>query len=163
MGLKVLAVRIGKVVDFFYLPPFRHILPLETFRYAVLGGMNLLYGIVQYWFIYNFILFQRDVTLSFGGFPLTVSSPVAAFCLNFVITFFTGFWLMRNVAFRDGKLSGSRQIVRYAMVVAINILVNYSGLKFLVLLGVYPSIANALIQPVTVVISYLLNRHFSFR
>jgi len=153
-----LADYIRKTVDFFYLPPFRFV-PLVTFRYAAVGGLNLLYGIVQYWFIYNFILFQKDVDLGI----IVISAPIFAFLINFAITFLTGFWLMKYVTFQQSRLSGRRQIIRYSIVVAINILVNYFGLKILIGLGVYPSIANVLIQPIAVAISYFLNSRFSFR
>lgn len=149
---------IRKAVDFFYFRPFRFI-PLVTFRYAAVGGLNLLYGIVQYWFIYNFILFQKDV--DFG--IVVISAPIFTFLINFVITFLTGFWLMKYVTFHHSCLSGYRQIIRYSVVVAINVFVNYFGLKLLISLGVYPSIANVLIQPVAVTISYFLNSRFSFR
>lgn len=153
-----LAVSIRWFVDFFYFRPFHFISP-TTFRYGMVGGLNLLFGIVEYWFIYNYILFQKDVNLGF----VVISAPIFAFLLNFVITFFTGFWLMRNVTFTRSHLSSMRQIVRYGIVVAINIAVNYFGLKSLISLGVFPSIANVIIQPVTVLISYFLNRHYSFR
>lgn len=153
-----LADYIRNAVDIFYVKPLRFI-PLVTFRYAAVGGINLLYGIVQYWFIYNFILFQKDVDLG----VVVISAPIFAFLINFVITFLTGFLLMKYVTFQQSRLSGCRQIFRYSMVVAINIMVNYFGLKILISLGVYPSIANVLIQPVAVTISYFLNSRFSFK
>lgn len=153
-----LADFIRKAVDFFYFPPLRFI-PQLTFRYAAVGGLNLLYGIVQYWFIYNFILYQKDVNLGI----VVISAPIFAFLLNFVITFLTGFWLMKYVAFHHSRLSGIRQIMLYSAVVAINIGVNYFGLKILISAGVYPSIANVLIQPVAVTISYFLNSRVTFR
>ncbi len=157
MGKKQASI-IRSIVDFFYLGPLR-IIPKVTYRYAVVGGINVLFGIVDYWFIFNYILFQKDVDLGF----IVISAPTSAFIINFVITFITGFWLMRNVAFSHSRLSSWRQILRYSLVVGINILVNYFGLKFLISLGVYPSIAYAVIQPVVILISYLLNSRYSFR
>ncbi len=50
------------------------------------------------------------------------------------------------------------------MVVVLNIVIKYSGLKLLVeVIGVYPSISNAILTVVTVVVSYLLQKNFSFR
>lgn len=153
-----LADYIGKIADLLYIGPFK-IVPPTTFRYGIVGGANVLFGIVEYWFIYNYILFQKDIDLGL----IVISAPIFAFLLNFVITFFTGFWLMRNVAFSSGKLSTYRQIIRYGLVVGINILVNYFGLKILISSGVFPSISNAVIQPVTIAISYFLNSRFTFK
>ena len=45
------------------------------------------------------------------------------------------------------------------MVVVLNIVIKYSGLKLLVeVIGVYPSISNAILTVVTVVVSYLLQK-----
>ena len=35
------AQRLTKIVDFFYIRPVRAVIPLQTFRYAICGGVNL--------------------------------------------------------------------------------------------------------------------------
>ncbi|MEG1607350.1 MAG: GtrA family protein [Mucinivorans sp.] len=150
---------ISRIVDALYLPIFRFI-PRQTFRYAVVGGANVAYGIVQYWFIYNFLLNQENV--DFG--IVVISAPIMSFLINFVITFFTGFWLTRNIAFDKSTVRGRIQLVRYAMVVALNVGINYLGLKLLVeTCGFYPSIVNAFMQLLTVSVSYLSGRFYTFR
>ncbi len=89
---------------------------------------------------------------------------IAAFLTAFPITFLTGLWLARNVSFRNSPLRTVTQGGRYFMVVVLNIVIKYSGLKLLVeVIGVYPSISNAILTVVTVVVSYLLQKNFSFR
>lgn len=146
-------------IDWFY-KPFSKFIPQQTFRYAVAGGLNMVYGLIQYWFIFNFIIDQKDVNLGF----VVVSAPIASFLINFVITFFSGFYLTRNIAFSKSEVKTKAQIVRYLGVVAINFVINYVGLRFMVReLAFYPSIANALIQIVTVAISFLINKFYTFK
>lgn len=86
---------ITRMVDFFYVKPLRRIIPLETFRYAVCGGINMLLGWVLYALLYKYVI--RGCYLDLG---FVVMSPhVLALAVQFVITFFTGFWLNRNVTF----------------------------------------------------------------
>ncbi len=151
---------LNKIADALYIKPLQFI-PQETFKYAFAGGLNAVYGIVQYWIIYNFILQQNDVNLDF----IVISAPIMALMINFVITFFTGFFLVREIAFpkkhhhRKGK-----QLSLYAAVVAINIIVNYVGIKTMVEhFGIFPSIANALVQIATITISFVLNKSITFK
>lgn len=151
---------ITRLADAFYIKPLRRFIPQETFRYALVGGLNLLFNLVLYWFCYNYILDQEDT--DFG--IVVVSAPILAFLITFVITFFTGFYLARNIAFGKSRVHGGKQLFRYAQVVAINIAINYFGLKLLVdVLGFYPSLSNAAIQIVTVTFSYLAQRFYTFR
>jgi len=151
---------INKTVDLCYIKPF-HFISKETFSYAFAGGLNVAYGIVQYWFIYNFILGQQDVNLGL----VVVSAPIMTFLINFAITFFTGFYLVRGVAFaKSHQHTPAIQMLFYAGVVAVNVVVNYVGIKVLVeQLQFYPTIANALVQVVTIAISFTLNKFVTFR
>ena len=42
------------MVDFFYVKPLRRIIPLETFRYAVCGGINMLVGVGALCLLYKY-------------------------------------------------------------------------------------------------------------
>ncbi|MFI3295150.1 MAG: GtrA family protein [Rikenellaceae bacterium] len=133
---------------------------MQTFRYASAGTINLVYGIVQYWFIYNYILFQNDVDLGFT----VVSAPVFTFLLNFVITFFTGFFLVRTLAFEGSTVRSHTQMFRYLIAVGINLCINYFGIKlFVETWSVFPSVSNAIIQVITINVSFLVNKHFTFK
>lgn len=151
---------ITRFVDFFYIKPLRRIIPQETFRYAFAGGLNLLFNMVLYWFCFNYVLDKHDTDFGIA----VVSAPILAFLITFVVTFFTGFYLARNIAFGKSEVHGAKQLFRYAQVVAINIGINYFGLKLLVeVLGFYPSPSYAAIQVVTTVFSYLAQRFYTFR
>ncbi|MDE6482165.1 MAG: GtrA family protein [Rikenellaceae bacterium] len=148
------------VIDRLYLPQLSRIVPRQTFRYAVCGGVNMVFDMVLYFLFYNFLYAKRNLVLG----PVVVSPEIAAFLTAFPITFLTGLWLARNVSFRNSPLRTVTQGGRYFMVVVLNIAIKYSGLKLLVeVLGVYPSVANALLTVVTVLVSYLLQKNFSFR
>lgn len=151
---------INKIVDFFYIKPLRFI-PLNTFRYAVVGGGNVLFNIVLYWFCFNYILHQQDT--DFG--IVVVSAPTLSFLITFATTFCSGFWLTRNIAFAGSELRGREQLFRYSQVVAANVAINYFiGLQlFVKVIGIYPSISNATIQVITVLFSYLMQRFYTFR
>lgn len=150
---------ITKLIDGVY-KPFSKFIPQQTFRYAAAGGINTIYGIIQYWFIFNFILDQQDVDLG----VVVISAPIFAFLINFSITFFTGFWLTKNIAFAKSTVRTRAQIVRYLLVVCINIGINYFGLHLLInKLGLYPSIAYAMIQIITIMLSFTVNKFFTFK
>lgn len=156
-----LARAIIRVVDYFYLPFARKIVDQKTFRYAAIGALNLSFGVVLYWFLYHYVLGEGDT--NFWG-VITVSAPILAFLINFVVTFFTGFWLTRNVAFSDSRLHGGVQLLRYSLVVGLNICINYFGLKVLVeSFGLYPTPSYMSLQVLTVLMSYLASRFYIFR
>lgn len=135
-------------------------MPQETFRYAFVGGMNMVFNTILYWFVFNYILAQKDTDFGY----VVISATILAFLITFVVTFFTGFYLVRNVAFVKSKTHGGKQLFRYAQVVAINICINYFGLKLLVyVLGFYPSLSYAFLQIVTAGFSYLAQRFYTFR
>lgn len=154
---------VTEIIDFIHrhLPPFFRFIPLQTFRYGAVGGVNMVYGIVQYWVIYNFILHQHDINLLN---IVVVSAPVMAFLMNFVITFFTGFYLVKHIAFEESQVKSHVQMIRYGMVVVMNLGINYGGIKlFVEVCNFYPTISNALIQIITVNVSFLINKYFTFK
>ena len=148
------------LIDRLYLPALQRIVPRQTFRYAICGGGNMVLDMVLYFLCYNFLYAKQNFVLG----PVTVSPEIAAFLTVFPITFLTGLWLARNVSFRNSPLSSVTQGGRSFMVVVLNIAVKYLGLKLSVeVIGIYPSISNAILTVVTVAVSYLLQKNFSFR
>ena len=103
------AQRLTKIVDFFYIRPVRAVIPLQTFRYAICGGVNLGLNWVLYAVLYNFILDKEIVRLGF----VAISPYIAAFLVVFPITFVTGFWLQKHIAFKYSPLRGRTQLFRY--------------------------------------------------
>ena len=70
---------------------------------------------------------------------VTSVRPFAALFITFPITLFTGFLLLKYVTFTDSKCGVINSSRRYMVVVAINLLINYTGLKILNgVLGLWP-------------------------
>lgn len=155
-----LAEAITRLIDCFYLKPLRPILPLQTFRYAACGGMNMVLDAVWYFVIYNFIVAHRFFDLGF----VILSPHIASMILVFPITFFNGFWLNRHIAFRHSPLTGKTQLFRYALSIGGSLLLTYAGLKFFVeVCHVWPTPSKLLTTVITVVYSYLAAKYFTFR
>lgn len=154
------AEAIGRFIDFFYFKPFQKIFSREIFRYAACGGTNMVLDLVWYFVIYHFVVAERYIDLGF----VVVSPHVASLIVVFPITFFTGFWLNRNVAFQATQLGSVHQLWRYALSVVGSLLLNYVCLKFFVeVCGIWPTPAKAVTTAVSVVYSYLAGRYFTFR
>ena len=154
-----LAEIIGKAIDSCYIRPVSLILSNELFRYGVCGGVNMFLDIVWYFLIYHYVLFEKYIDLGI----IIVSPHVAALIIVFPITFLTGFWLNRNVAFRATTFGRGKQLLRYALTVAGAILLNYVCIKFFVeCCTIWATPAKALTTIVSVIYSYLVGRYFTF-
>lgn len=151
---------IGRFIDLFYLRPWSRMLSRTMFRYAVCGAANMALDLVWYFIIYHFIVAERFIDLGF----VVISPHVASLIVVFPITFFTGFWLNRNVAFRATEVGSGLQLVKYALSVVGSLLLNYICIKlFVELCYIWPTPAKALTTAVCVVYSYLVGRYFTFR
>ena len=140
----------------------------QLFRYAACGGGNLVLDWVLYFLIYNFVIGHDLVylTLPFregAGVGLCLTPHIATLCIVFPITLLTGFWLQKYVTFTGSNLRGIRQLERYILIVFINLAINYFGLKLCVeILGWYPTPSKMFITLITVAVSYLGQKHFTF-
>lgn len=149
-----------KVIDWFYIRPVAAFVPQQVFRYAVCGGVNVLFGWVCYFLIYNFGLDKELLDLGL----VVVSPHVAAMLFTFPLTFFAGFWLNRNVAFRHSPIPSGAQLFRYLLSVAGSVVVNYFCLKFFVeLCGFWATPSQMLATGVTTVYSFFAAKYFTFR
>lgn len=154
-----IADSIGCFIDFFYIAPLTRIFSPRIFRYAVCGGGNMALDLVWYFLIYHYIVAERFIDLGF----VVVSPHVASLIVVFPITFFTGFWLNRNVVFGVTQFSCRGQLFRYALSVCGSILLNYLCIKlFVEVCHIWPTPAKALTTVVSVVYSYLAGRYFAF-
>lgn len=156
-----LSERIIRLIDWFYIAPVASLMPRQTFRYAVCGGVNyLLLDPFYYFLIYNFIVVHRFIDLGF----VVLSPHIAALILVFPITFFNGFWLNRNVAFRLSPVRTRTQLMRYGLSIGGSLLLTYAGLKFFVeACGIWPTPAKLLTTLLTTVYSFLAAKYFTFR
>ncbi len=154
-----LADGIGRFIDHFYVAPFKHLFSPRIFRYAVCGVGNMALDLVWYFLIYHYVVAERFIDLGF----VVVSPHVASLVVVFPITFFTGFWLNRNVVFDVAQFGQGRQLMRYALSVVGSIVVNYLCIKlFVEVCHIWPTPAKALTTVVSVVYSYLAGRYFAF-
>lgn len=161
-----LAQIITKIIDFFYRPFSRWFSP-QLFRYAACGGGNMVLDWVLYFLIYNFVIGHQllYITLPFrNGVGFCITPHIATLCIVFPITLLTGFWLNKYVTFTQSNLRGSKQLIRYIAIVALNLAVNYFGLKLCVeYFGWYPTPSKMLITLITIAISYFGQKYYSFR
>ena len=147
------------LIDFFY-PPFRKYFSPELFRYAACGGGNMLFDTVLYYLIYNYVIQHRII--HFGCIAL--SPHIATLAVVFPITTLSGFLLQKYVTFTASYLRGTTQLFRYFLVVLLNLAVNYFGLKLLVdVLGIYPTPSKIIITCITILLSYIFSKIFTFR
>lgn len=165
--MKKIAQKITKIIDFFY-PPFRKWMSPQVFRYAACGGGNLVLDWLLYFITYNYIVGHEIVNLQFSIFNYQFSQAltphIAALCIVFPITLLTGFWLQKYVTFTRSNLHGLRQLGRYTLIVALNLAINYYGLKLLVeTAGWYPTPSKIIITLFTVLISYFGQKYYTFR
>ena len=151
--------RIIQLIDFFY-PPFRRIIPLQTFRYAACGGSNTLLGLFIYTLSYKYILREKILDFGFYAFKPHVAALFIAFCINFPV----GFLLMKFVVFHDSTIKAKIQLFRYFVIFVVSLFINYWLLKLLVeILHVYAVIAQVITTAFIVLFSYIMQRHYSFR
>lgn len=154
-----MAALIIRIIDFFYFP-FRNIIPVDTFRYGICGGTNLVFDLFLYFVFYNFIFAKQNVDLG-----IVVLSPhIASLFVVFPITFTSGFLLNRFVTFPESNLKWTTQITRYFMVGMGALLISYLMLKLFVdIIGFYPTPSRFLTVIITVIYSYLSQKKFSFK
>ena len=148
-----------KIIDFFY-RPFRKIIPQQIFRYGACGGGNMVLDWLLYYLLYNFVINGHYFDFGF----VVISPHIFTLCIVFPITTLTGFWLNKNITFTQSTLKTQKQFVRYISVVALNLAINYFGIKLLVeLAGVYAPLAKVIVTLITIVISFLAQKFYTFK
>ena len=157
MGIAQKAIQI---VDTLYIKPLHGLVSRNVFAYGLCGAANMTLDIIWYFLIYHFVIAERFVNLGI----VVVSPHIASLLLVFPITFFTGFWLNRNVAFRATQFSSRGQLIRYAISVGGSILINYVCMKlFVECFDIWPTPSKMLTTVVSVIYSYLAAKYFTFR
>ena len=155
-----LSAIITKSIDLFYIKPLRGFISQQVFRYVACGGATAVLDAVWYYIIYHYIVCERFINLGI----IVMSPHIAALCIVFPITFFTGFWLNRNVAFRTTHISSLPQMAKYALTIVGSILLNYACMKlFVEVCGVWATPAKMLTTVVCGVYSFLVGRYFTFK
>ena len=155
-----LAEAITRIVDIFYIRPIRPLVPQQLFRYGFCGVANMVLDSVWYFIIYQFIVCKRFVDVGF----MVISPHIASLILVFPITFLTGFWLNRHVAFRSTEAKSSKQMMRYALTVVGAIVLNYVCMKFFVeACGFWATPSKTLTTVISAIYSFLAAKYYTFR
>ena len=151
---------ITNTIDLFYIPVVRRFVPQQIFRYGACGALNMSLDALWYFVIYNFIVAKQFVDLGF----VIISPHILSLAIVFPITFFTGFWLNRHVAFRTTHIGSGRQLLRYLLTVIGAIIINYISMKLLVEHAHFWATPSKLLTTViSTVYSYLVGRYYTFR
>ena len=156
----MLSSRLISVIDKLYVYPFRNILSREMFGYGVCGATNMILAAVWYFIIYHYVVAERYVDIDF----VVISPHKMSLIIVFTITFFTGFWLNRHVAFRATSERSGRQLLRYALSVIGAIVLNYVCMKFFVEhIGIWPTPSKIITTAVSTIYSFIAAKYFTFR
>ena len=151
---------ITKAIDIFYIPTVRRFVPQQIFRYGACGAINMALDAVWYFLIYHFVVAKQFVDLGF----VVISPHILSLVIVFPITFFTGFWLNRHVAFVATKYESRKQLARYALTVVGSILLNYGCMKlFVEVFNIWPTPSKLLTTVVSVCYSFLAAKYYTFR
>lgn len=148
-----------RLIDALYFPFLRKYLPPDLFRYAACGGGNLVFDWLLYFVCYNYVFDRVNWDLGF----VVISPHIAALLVSSPISALTGFWLQKNITFQASPLRSSTQLFRYILVYGVNLVINYAGLKLLVeVCHFWATPSKMAITVVTVIFSYLMQKHFTF-
>ncbi len=162
------------VIDFFH-KPFSRFIDKQTFRYLACGGSNAVLNVLIYFISFHFLLHEQDVLIGAGNLLLIapkapysanvlhITSEVAAFIIAFTISFPIGFFLSRHIVFPESELRGRIQFFRYALTVAICLLLNYVLIKVAKFFGIYPTLGYVATQVLVAMFSYFTQRLFTFK
>lgn len=154
-----LAQRLINIVDALYIKPLRGLISRNLFGYGLCGAVNMTLDIVWYFLIYHYVVRESYFDLGF----VVISPHILSLFIVFPITFFTGFWLNRNVAFRVTAVDSQKQLFRYALSVVGSILINYVCMKlFVEVFNIWPTPSKMLTTVISVCYSYLMARYITF-
>lgn len=134
---------------------------VDVLRYAICGFSNyIILDAILYYIIYHYVVgAERYIYLGIT----TISPHIASLIIVFPITFLTGFWLNRHVAFASTKMGMRRQLMRYAISIIGSIILSYLLLKGLVEgVGIWPTPAKIIGSLITAIYSYLMARLYTF-
>lgn len=149
-----------RLVDWLYIAPVKRLVGRDIFAYGLCGGANMALDTLWYFVIYHYVVAERFIDLG----VVVVSPHIASLIVVFPITFFTGFWLNRNIAFRATEYKTRGQLIRYALSVVGSIALNYVCMKlFVEHLHIWPTPSKMLTTVISVVYSFLAAKYFTFR
>lgn len=160
MAMRWLQSILITLIDALYIPQIKSLISRDMFGYGLCGATNMALDALWYFIIYHYIVAERFINLEF----VVVSPHIASLIIVFPITFFIGFWLNRNIAFRVTHLDSRRQLFRYALSVVGSILINYLCMKFFVeSLGIWPTPSKMITTVISAVYSFVAAKFYTFK
>ena len=152
---------IHRILDFFY-PLVKRLFDQTTYYYAVCGVGNLVLSWILFFVFFQYVFKKQFFHLEFINFTFSAYTLSAIVC--FLITFVIGFLLMKYIVFTESGLKGRVQLFRYGLSAIISGMVSWGLLKmFIEVFDFFPSLANILASCLVVIVSYLLQRKFTFK
>ena len=147
------------IIDFFY-KPFKKYIPLQTFRYAVAGGVNTVFDISLFTLSYHYVFHAQNLDIG----PLTLSPHIASLFFAFCFSLPSGFYLNRYIVFPQSGLKSHHQLIRYIIVVIICVIFNFLFLKLFVdYFRWYPTPSKILTTVLVIIFSYTSQTYYFFR
>ena len=117
-------------------------------------------GFLIYTASYKYLFREKVFNLGFYAFK----PHIASLLLSFLVSFPIGFFLNKYVVFIDSTIRGRVQLFRYFFVFVSNLFINYLLLKvFVEYIHLNAILSQVIATVVVVTISYLLQRHFTFK
>ena len=148
-------------LDLFY-PIFKKFFSKTTYYYAVCGASNMVLSWVLFYLFYNYLFQQQKWTIPLINLAINAYTISAAIC--FGISFIIGFTLLKYVVFTESEIKGRVQLFRYGISALISFVTSYAILRLLIEgFGVYASVSNVIASLVVAIISYLIQRNFTFK
>jgi putative flippase GtrA len=148
-----------KLIDSFY-PPFKKLMPLQTFRYAACGGGNTVLGIAIFYIFHEYVF--KGKIFDFGFYAM--KAHTASNLVSFTITLLVGFLLMKYLVFTGSNLKGRIQLFRYTLSSLTNLVISTLLLKlFVEVLHINAIIAQLITTVIVIAIAYLSQKHFTFK
>lgn len=131
----------------------------RVLRYLLVGAWNTLFGVGLYTVLFELLNRKLDWQLEIGGkdyFYLALSIPVNILAIS-------NAYLCYKIFVFKTKGNILREYFRCYIVYGTSALLGMAGLWLLVeICGIYPVIANILLTFITVAVSYVGHKHFSF-
>jgi len=152
--------KIKAFIDLFY-PPFKRLMPLQTFRYAACGGSNVVLANIIFACVFHFASKQNVIQL--GGFYALKPYRFSLF-ISSSISFCVGFLLNKYVFFTKSNLKGHVQLFRYFLAFLFSFFLNNILLTVFVEYCHMHAVPSQMIATVIIIlVSYLVQNHFTFR
>lgn len=147
------------IIDVFY-PPFKKIMPLQTFRYAACGGGNTILGLVVFFILFHYAFTDDVVNVGFMVFK----AHKAALIFSSAVTFATGFFLNKFVVFTESNIKIHVQLFRYFLSFFGNLCIAaFLQTVFIEMLTMNADFSQIIIVVIIVSISYLTQKYFTFK